>query len=57
MMLTQQMNYSNCSIVVRGGRGEDTWAGLVFYIWEFGWDNQMEIVFNKRSDAASSYHT
>jgi hypothetical protein len=27
------MNYS---IVVRGGRGEDTWAGLVFYIREFG---------------------
>jgi len=45
---TQQMNNS---IVARGRRGENTWAGLVFYIWELGYCNQMSVVLinqNKR---------
>jgi hypothetical protein len=33
----------------RGKRGENTWAGLMFYVWELGYCNQMSVgLINKR---------
>ena len=45
-MLHNKLNYS---IVVRGGgrEGENTWAVLVFYIWEFGVIKLMEDVLDQ----------